>query len=666
MRDFGRKLAIGAGVLALFCGLTWWLLHFRPSYAGTRLPSDLGDPVLVLYFMEWGEHCLARGIEGYREFWNAGFYYPAKMVMTFSDHVLGPAIQASVLHRLGVNEIGGYNFLFLGSFVLSGLTTTWVLRRTGIGLAASILGGIAFAFSPYRSDQRAHLQVLLMQWIPLVLWCWHRLLEETTPRRAAVFFLVYALHVTGGMYLAYLMHFALAIVLLQHRDRWRSLVSARSLRVLLPTVALCGALAAAIFVPYEVGKRVNGLTRGLGDVGYYGATLPSYLAIGTENLTWGWLLGKLARPENQLFAGLVTTVLAILGLKPLWSGKRLRLRRVGGQAMLRLEPGRRVRVLGERERMILGVLLFASCAGFVLGDLTTLANAQVLVPGPLIPAKLLSYFPAAVLALGGAAAAIALFRWWRGEWPIVPPPSSSTRWDRAILFIGLGFALLTLPVVFGPLQRVVPGLDGMRVPTRAYPFVSFALAFFAARGLDAIAAQGRRRQVVFAAVAVLLLIELRDTMPWHLWYNRDQIPPIFDRIAQTPDVRVVLHLPIPPYPFEAHYMYFSIANWLPIVNGYSGYEPPEYVEVKQRVRRHLFDSSTLDYLSRLGVTHIAVHRFQFKTPRERRLLARWEKQFTEGPAPRLEPVASAARDRLYRLVPPPAAATATASGEPSG
>ena len=168
------------------------LLHFRLGSAGSRLPSDLGDPVLILYFMEWGGKFLARGLRGYREFWNAGFYFPSKEVMTLSDHVIGPAIQASLLHRLGVNEVGGYNFLFLSSFVLCGLTTTWVLRRAGVGLPAAILAGIMFAFSPYRSDQRAHLQVLLMQWIPLMLWLWHRLLEETTPRRAAAFAIVYA------------------------------------------------------------------------------------------------------------------------------------------------------------------------------------------------------------------------------------------------------------------------------------------------------------------------------------------------------------------------------------------------------------------------------------------------------------------------------------------
>jgi hypothetical protein len=647
-----RRLATGGAILLLFCALAWWLLHFHLEYAGSRLPSDLGDPVLVLYFMEWGERCLERGLRGYLEFWNAGFYFPLKSVMTFSDHVIGPAIEATLLHRLGVNQVGGYNFLFLGSFVLCGLTTTWVLRQAGVGLPAAILAGIMYAFSPYRSDQRAHLQVLLMQWIPLVLWLWYRLLEETTPRRAAAFALVYAVHVTGGMYLAYFVHFALAILLLQHLDRWRSLVTWRSLRVLAPTVAFCGALAAAIFAPYVIARRSYELGRGIGDVGYYGATLLSYLSVGPDNVVWGALLGRLLRPENQLFAGLVATVLAVMGVRLLWLRRRVVLARVGGQAMRPLGAG--VRVVSERERLVLAVLLSLACVGFLLGDATTLSSAASLEPG-LISSLLLGYLPASPLAIGCAVAWLVLSRRWRGEWPLLPPRSSSSRWERSLFFVGLCFALLALPVVFAPLQRVVPGLDGLRVPTRVYPFVSFALVFFAARGLDHLLSRTpiQRRRMILAAVSLGLVLELRDSMHWYEWWNRDQIPGVYERIADVPGVDAVLHLPIPDYPFEAHYMYFSIANWRPIVNGYSGYEPEIYLEVKRRVRDELFDASTLDYLRELGVTHVAVHPFQFKMPRERKRLLRWERKWGVGPDARLRQVFVDDKDRFWELLPAP-------------
>ena len=112
--------------------------------------------------------------------------------------------------------------------------------------------GIMFAFSPYRSDQRAHLQVLLMQWIPLVLWLWHRLLEEPVVRRAVPFArgLPAARHRRDVPRLPRPLRARDAAA--QHLDRRRSSSRARSLRVLVPTLALCAAAAAAIFVPYAL------------------------------------------------------------------------------------------------------------------------------------------------------------------------------------------------------------------------------------------------------------------------------------------------------------------------------------------------------------------------------------------------------------------------------
>ena len=657
------RLAAGGGALALFVALTWWNLDFRPEYAGDRLPSDLGDPVLVLYFLEWGGRSLAAGLDGYLEFWDANFYYPAKSVMAFSDHVLGPAIQASTFKLLWDNGVAAYNFLFLGSFVLSGLTTAWVVRQAGGSRAAALLAGVVFAFSPYRFDQRAHLQVLLAQWIPLVLWFWHRLLEEPVARRAIPFVAAYAVHVTGGMYLAYFVHFALALLALAHLDRWRSLAGVRPLRVLLPTGALCAVLAAALFVPYAVTGERYGLGRSSGDIGFYGATMASYLSAGVRNATWGPLLERFARPENQLFPGLVATVLGAMGVGALWARQRPALYRAAGQAMRRLDPARPVRAPGGRERVLLGFLVVVAAAAFALGDLTTLVRAEEIGPD-LVDLRLVGYRLPMLLLLGSGAAWILLRRRWRGEWALRPP--GGTRWELGLAAAGAFFFLLSLPLVFAPLARVVPGLDGLRVPTRGYPFVSFALAFFAARGFDRIRAwaPSPRRQALLAAVPLLLVVELRDSMDWHPWPSRSEIPPIFHRIAEVPEVGAVLHLPIAGPPFEAHYMYYSIVHWKPIANGFSGYQPPTYLEVKRRVENELFETTTLDYLSRLGVTHVAVHPWLFRMPVERRRLLRWERRFSVGEDARLRPVMTVGRDRLWEIVPGSRDAEGTVSPKP--
>ena len=162
------------------------MLELRPADPGRRLPSDVGDPVLNLYFLEWGAKEITQGLDG---FWDANFFFPATGVMTFAEHLLGPAAVAVLFRQVWDNGVAAYDFLFCASFVLSAATVAWVLRQAGASRAAAVLAGLMFAFSPYRYDQRSHLSMLLAQWIPLVLWHWNRLLSArpilpTTPLMA--------------------------------------------------------------------------------------------------------------------------------------------------------------------------------------------------------------------------------------------------------------------------------------------------------------------------------------------------------------------------------------------------------------------------------------------------------------------------------------------------
>ena len=63
-------------------------------------------------------------------------------------------------------------------------------------------------------DRAADFDPLVDQWIPLTLWSWDRLLAAPGWRRALAFLPLYLLHVTGGTYLAYMIHIPMAIQLL--------------------------------------------------------------------------------------------------------------------------------------------------------------------------------------------------------------------------------------------------------------------------------------------------------------------------------------------------------------------------------------------------------------------------------------------------------------------
>jgi hypothetical protein len=573
-----QRLAPGIGALLLFGVLTALMLELRPAYLGRRLPSDLGDPVLNLYFLEWGEKEITQGLDG---FWDANFFFPATGVMTFADHMLGPAGVAVLFRQVWDNGVAAYDFLFCASFVLCAATVAWVLRQAGASRPAAVIAGLMFAFSPYRFDQRAHLPMLLAQWIPLVLSHWNRLLSAPSWRPAIAFCGFYVLHVTGGTYLSHLMHLALAIVLVVHWRDWRALVSPRSLAVLIPVALVGGAVTLAIFQPYVEVHRQLGLERSPDGIRFYGATLGSWLSVERGNYVLGWLQ-RLGGPENNLFAGFVTTGFAAAGALAMLRARAAR----RGPELARGEPG------PDRERLL---------------------------------------------------------------------------WDRALIAIGVFFFLLSFSWFYLPLSQVVPGLSGMRVPTRGYPFVSLALVALAAKGVDRLLDRAPRRftrGLWGTAIGVVLLFELRSDMPWRRWPLPDTELGIYHEIARRGDVRAVLHLPIPNDPWDARYMYFSTLHWKPIANGYSGYAPAAYVELRRRLHERPLDEGTIDYLIDLGVTHVATHppplqpnKLVQRAGVEWKLLGIWERHFASERARRLKLVASVGDDRLYQLLPPPGASS---------
>ncbi|HEY3384713.1 MAG TPA: DUF6044 family protein [Vicinamibacterales bacterium] len=154
----------------------------------------------------------------------------------------------------------------------------------------------------------------------------------------------------------------------------------------------------------------------------------------------------------------------------------------------------------------------------------------------------------------------------------------------------VGFYLLlgavTFWLSFGPAAglyslayRWVPAFTLMRAPGRFGIMVTLALVVIAAHGLAALLARRRRSWAVAAVIGLAALVELA---PIPLNY-RDVPPP--------PEPYVLLaHLPPGPvveFPFfyreqDFHrhtvYMLASTAHWLPLVNGYSDYFPPDFLQ----------------------------------------------------------------------------------------
>jgi hypothetical protein len=630
--------------LAAYTLLT--LAYLRPIWrvGGDHIAPAAGDPVFNLWVLSWGAHQVREGLPG---FWDANIFFPTRGALTFSDHLFGPAVQLAAFEALVPNPIAGYNFLFFTSFVASAFATAWVLRRSGRTWMAALLAGWMFAFSPFRLMHLNHIQILIAQWIPLTLWFWDRLLTERTPRAAALFLTFYLLHISGGCYLAYMIHVPMvALLAVRLREHGRALVAPRSLRVLLPAGLVAAAALAALFLPYVRTSHRLELSRNTAETARFAATTASWLSPAHRNLYGGGLRTRNAlyrqigpvvlpffRAENSLFPGFLPSGLFLVGIAG-W----LRERRV---------PGERP---GTGQRMMLGTLLALALAAWIWGDLLTLTQAKARA-GALGGLGRFGWEAPAVVLVLALGAWYCLRRIWVG--PLLRR-GGEAGWERGIALVGLLCFALAHPILYMPLAEVIPGLDGMRVPARFAAFVSFTVAVFAALGADRLLERLRGRRARAAAAAALALVLVVELAPkrvrWVPLLRREQFPPVYHWLAGRDDVRALVDLPIRPSWKETEAMYYSTLHWKPIANGYSGYIPPSHGEITSRLRR-IPDREGLALLRGLGISHLVVHLGALDEAPARRRLARFELELAAGPAREAELVWSSPGARVYRILP---------------
>jgi hypothetical protein len=638
-----KRKALGWLTLAVFAGVLYTvlaLLYLWPvgQVWQDRIAPNTEDPLFNLWVLKWSAHQIRLGLP---DLWNANVYWPTHGTLALSDHLLGPALQLVLFESVVPNAIAGYNALFFTSFVLTGLAVCWVLRRGGASWTAAVLAGAMYAFSPFRIGQLNHIQLLLAQWVPFTLWFWDRLLAERRVRHAVLFLVFYLLNVSGGAYLAYMVHIPMLVMLLnQLVIHGRTLVDARSLRVLLPAGLIAAAALAAVFLPYvRIGKEL-GLARGPEEAGTFGATTLSWLSPARNSLWFGPVaksfvkrrLGPAAEPffrtENSLFAGILPTLLAGVGLWAAWRRHR--------NPAIPLRPVRKA---------VLGMLLALAAAAWIAGDaLTLLGEGKERIPPWMIPAWSGLFFC--------AVAALALWAWLRRRWGRGPVLrwAEMDPWVRGLTLSAAACFVLAHPIAYVPMMRILPGLDGMRVPARFAIFVGLAAVLFAAKGIDLLLARLKTRQARLALTAALALLLAAELAPrpvrWAVLEREESFPEVYPWIAAQPDVHALLELPVRSTAAEIVYMYYSTLHWKPIVNGYSGYHPKSFETVTDRMR-FLPDEAGLDLLSDMWVTHLVVHTKAFKG--RMGMLRRWERQFVGS---RVELVHVSGEARVYRVMGP--------------
>ncbi len=188
----------------------------------------------------------------------------------------------------------------------------------------------------------------------------------------------------------------------------------------------------------------------------------------------------------------------------------------------------------------------------------------------------------------------------------------------------LGFWLSFGPGDGGPslhrlLVSVVPGYAQLRSPFRFAVFVELMVALLAAGGLAFIHARARL-PLVWRSLAVLLLgalaaMEIRPTqqhllpipnleaqLPWLAWVESETSPGDALAFLPFPQGRGV-----EDYMETTQWMFWQMRHRRPMVNGYSGFFPRRFRELKAALE-HFPDARSLEHLAKRGVRYCVVLR----------------------------------------------------------
>jgi len=173
-----------------------------------EMVPEPADPLLNVWRMHWDKHSILSGVDSLRRLFDANIFYPYPMTLAYSEHFLMETALALPILLLADSHLLGMNLSVLLSFVLSAygaylLISDWTRNRW-----AGLFAGFLLAFAPYRYGHINHLELLVMQWMPLTLLSLHWLLTRTHRRYLVLFILFFNLQALSAV--NYTFHLALA------------------------------------------------------------------------------------------------------------------------------------------------------------------------------------------------------------------------------------------------------------------------------------------------------------------------------------------------------------------------------------------------------------------------------------------------------------------------
>ena len=556
-----------------YCGVALVLFRALVPQIASGFPHDAGDPVLSSWALWWNAH----HIPFVGRWWDGLAFYPEHGSLAFSDHRVGLGLIASPILWLGGSPILAHNTVFLLSFPLCAIGAHVLARELTSSDLAGVIAGLTFGFNPYRMDHLPHLELLAAWWLPVVLLALHRYQRDGNMRWLVLFSVSLALQ---GLSCGY--YFFFAVPLLAAWILW----FVRPVRRMLP-IGLAWAAAAVPLLPALVGYkhflgRLN-LHREFGEIRLFSADMTGLVSPSPMIALWH-SSPAVHRQEGDIFTGVFAIAL------------------VAGAVLLSLSrtspPVTRLHRV-QVACLVLAVILEAASLSALSGGWGfRIAGASIAVHETTRPATI-AFVLLVIAALASPAGMDALRR-----------RSPLAFYAGAAVLMWL-FALGPVPMFLGeralyrgPYSYLtsLPGFaTAFRVPGRFTMLMAFALSMAAALAFVRVTANAsplvRRAFGVCMAAGILLdswiaglpIVPAPDNWKW---------PTEIARAAG------ILELPVGGDGDEIAAVWRTLDHGKPVVNGYSGYDPPHHRLLRLALERH--DTAVLEGVAEYGPILVAI------------------------------------------------------------
>ncbi len=508
----------------------------RVSIAG-----DLGDPLLNTWILWWN----AQQVPLTDAYWNAPSFAPMSNALALSETLLGLTWLTTPLQWMGASALTAYNVMLIVAPLLNGLSAYWLCLVLTSRRDAACIGAIAFAFAPYHAARLSHLQTEMMFFMPLALVGLHRYWATNRPGWLALLAASTALNALACGY--FLLYFGVLLVI---AVAWLA-VSSGDLKKAAAVIAAIGIAAVAlapVMMEYRAVRGDLGLTRpGIEDPGLSADV--SSIALGSNHLAVWPIQTPSHRSEIAAYPGIVVlgllmaAALVVLLRRP----EPLRLERppmllmvVAGLAIATIAYGA---IAVERPYKVIGAALDV----LLIVALVSKPYRNLIRSGSIPAMYVMGFIAAALLSLGPVGRVFGHRFWYKAPFA----------W------------LMTLP-----------GYDWARVPARFSSIEVLCLAVLAAFAVVRLWPKGVPL-LVTATIAALIIVD-----GW-------RVVPVVRVPAPSPaalSADLVIELPTQGWAEDVRAMYRGSFHRRPVMNGYSGFVPPQYAPLQAELRANCVKS----------------------------------------------------------------------------